>query len=63
MKKRSSLKNLKKRVCIVTACEKNITYGFSSRWMNTLKSLLLINKVYEILCHTSTLFNLQIKTK
>jgi len=48
--------NLRKRACIVKTCEKNVTHGFSSKWMKTIKSLLLINKVYEILCYTSTLF-------
>ncbi|CAH1733374.1 unnamed protein product [Aphis gossypii] len=45
IEKRTSIKNLKKRTCIVTTCEQTASRDFRSKWMNTLKSLLLINKI------------------
>ncbi|KAF0756724.1 zonadhesin-like [Aphis craccivora] len=43
--KRTSIKNLKKRACIVMTCEQTVSRDFHSKWMNKLKSLLLINKI------------------
>uniref|UniRef100_A0A2S2NF99 Zonadhesin n=2 Tax=Schizaphis graminum TaxID=13262 RepID=A0A2S2NF99_SCHGA len=51
IEKRTSIKNLKKRSCIVMTCEQTVTRDFNSKWMNIIKSTLLINK-----------FNLRVQT-
>ncbi|XP_026817779.1 uncharacterized protein LOC113556818 [Rhopalosiphum maidis] len=44
IEKRTSIKNLKKRSCIVMTCEQTVSRDFNSKWMNIIKSVLLINK-------------------
>ncbi|XP_025207324.1 uncharacterized threonine-rich GPI-anchored glycoprotein PJ4664.02-like isoform X2 [Melanaphis sacchari] len=45
IEKRTSIKNLKKRACIIMACEQTVSIDFNSKWMDIIKSTLLSNKI------------------
>jgi len=57
IEKRTFTKNHSKRACLIMSCEQTGCHIFNSKWLDKLKSTLLINKVCKLLNCQMITFN------